>query len=76
MADWSEILIELQRAGSSYDNVRRKYLRELSDYTGRNVIVYYSGWLQKQGVNNVIINDLDKNALMTTIRRMARYRWL
>jgi membrane-bound ClpP family serine protease len=76
MADWSEILIELQRAGSSYDNVRRKYLRELSDYTGRNVIVYYSGWLQKQGVNNVIINDLDKNALMTTIKGLDRSKGL
>jgi ClpP class serine protease len=72
MADWSEILRELQQAGSSYDNVRRKYLRELSEYTGRNVIVYYSGWLQKQGINNVGINDLDKNAFMTTIKGLDR----
>lgn len=76
MADWSEILKELQQAGNSFDNIRRKYLRELSDYTGRNVIVYYSGWLQKQGNSNVIINDLDKNALMTTIRGLDRTKGL
>jgi ClpP class serine protease len=76
MADWSEILKELQQAGNGFDNIRRKYLRELSDYTGRNVIVYYSGWLQKQGNNNVIINDLDKNALMTTIRGLDRTKGL
>jgi ClpP class serine protease len=76
MADWSEILKELQQAGNTFDGVRRKYLRELSDYTGRNVIVYYSGWLQKPGNNNVIINDLDKNALMTTIRGLDRSKGL
>lgn len=72
MADWSDILRELQQAGSNFDTVRRKYLKELSQYTGRNVIVYYSGWLQKQGSNNVIINDLDKNAFMTTIKGLDR----
>jgi len=43
----NEILNETQSVGSGFDVVRRKYIKELSDYTGRNVIIYYSGWLQK-----------------------------
>jgi ClpP class serine protease len=76
MADWSEILKELQQ-GSNFDTVRRKYLRELSDHTNRNVIAYYSGWLQKNGAGNILmINDLDKNAFMTTIKGLDRSKGL
>jgi enoyl-CoA hydratase/carnithine racemase len=67
MPDWNQLLDEIKTAGSSFDVVRRKYLKRLSKVTGRNVIIYYSGWLQKPGVESAGINDADKIGLMTTI---------
>ena len=48
MANWKDILDELRESGSTHDIVRRKYLKRLQKITGRNVIAYYSGWLQKK----------------------------
>ena len=45
--------------------VRRKYLRQLNEHTGRNIILYASGWLQSQVPSEaVIISDEDIHALM------------
>ncbi|WP_226571267.1 SDH family Clp fold serine proteinase [Mangrovibacter yixingensis] len=55
---------------SPMDEVRRKYLKKLSKHTGRNVISYYSGFLQKGGDNIrhlLQMTDDDKNGLMTAI---------
>ncbi len=73
MADWKDILNELKESGSTHDIIRRKYLKRLNKITGRNVIVYYSGWLQKkfkelQG--DIGINDNDKNGFMTAIHKL------
>ena len=46
---------------------RRNYLKELSDYTGRNVIAYYSSWLSRQGQPNLDINDSDMTGFMNCI---------
>lgn len=70
MANWKDILNELNREGSTFDIVRRKYLKQLSTYTGRNTIAYYSGWLQKntKELQKVLgINDYDKNGFMAAI---------
>jgi len=68
MANWSELLKEIRQLGSPFDVLRRKYIKELSDYTNRNVICYYSGWLQKPELGAAVsVNDNDKNGLMTTI---------
>ncbi|MDR1315838.1 MAG: hypothetical protein LBK13_03095 [Spirochaetales bacterium] len=67
MPNWHNILNELQQMGSPFDVLRRKYIKELHNYTGRNVICYYSGWLQKKGIEEVAVNDSDKNGLMTVI---------
>lgn len=58
------------------DVVRRKYLKAVSDRTGRNVIAYYSGWLQRQSPTDTQVNDKDKNALMVCIHRMDRSKGL
>ena len=42
MPGWDDILSELGQTPSQHDFVRRKYLKELSDLTGRNVITYNS----------------------------------
>lgn len=66
MGSWNDILKEVNETQSQYDYVRRKYLKELSDYTGRNTIAYYSSWLNKQG-NNLEINDADMTGFMNCV---------
>lgn len=68
MPNWSELIKEIGQLGSPFDYLRRKYIGELSKYTKRNVICYYSGWLQKPELGPAVaVNDTDKNGLMTTI---------
>lgn len=68
MPNWNEISDEINSSGSTYDIIRRNYLQKIHEITGRNVIIYYSGWLQKQGISGLGINDNDKNGFMTTIQ--------
>lgn len=72
MANWNEILDELKATGSAHDVVRRNYLKKLHEKTGRNVIVYYSGWLQKPGLQGTELNDSDKNGFMNAIHGLDR----
>ena len=77
MPSWDQIQTEINQAGSTFDVVRRKYVRQLHELTGRNVIVYYSGWLEKaqlaqQGLTGFEVNDNDKNGFMSTIHQMDR----
>ncbi len=76
MANWNEILNEIRVSGSTYDVVRRKYLKNLFDITGRNVIAYYSGWLQKPGQHGIELNDADKNGFMNAINGLDRSKGL
>ncbi len=71
MPNWNQLLDEF-RAGSIYDVIRRRYLTKIGKTTGRNVILYYSGWLQKGNVPGVEINDDDKNGFMTVIHELDR----
>ncbi len=69
MPNWNDVIKEIastkeQDQVSPFDIVRRKYLGQLSAHTGRNVIAYYSGWLQKPAVFGTSINDEDKNGFM------------
>lgn len=81
MPTWNELLDECRLTGSGNDVVRRKYLKKLSKHTGRNVIVYYSGWLQKgdlarTGVRGFDVNDADKTGFMATINKLDRSKGL
>lgn len=78
MPSWNNILEEIQKSKrvDALDFVRRGYLRKLSEKTGRNVIAYYSGWLQKSGIKNTSISDDDKNGFMTVIHNMDRSKGL
>lgn len=78
---WNDLLMEVQTSGSTYDQIRRKYLRALHGIRGRNVIAYYSGWLQKPNLArepavNVGIDDADKNGFMSTIHGLDRTKGL
>jgi ATP-dependent protease ClpP protease subunit len=75
MPNFNDIVNEVNAAGSGFDLVRRKYIAELADYTKRNVIVYYSGWLQKpipQLQAAMAVNDNDKNGFMATIHQLDK----
>ena len=50
MPNWGDVLKEIQQSPkkNAIDCVRRKYLKQYYNYTGRNVIAYYSGWLNKE----------------------------
>jgi membrane-bound ClpP family serine protease len=81
MGNWIDLRREVEAAGNQYDIVRRKYLAELADVTGRNAIVYYSGWLQKGSAGRVpavemSVNDLDMSAFMATVHKLDRTRGL
>lgn len=76
MPNWNQILDELKEAGSTHDVVRRKYLQRLYRVTGRNVIIYYSGWLQKPGLQGQQVNDADKNGFMSVIHKLDREKGL
>jgi len=76
MGSWHDILNEIKERGSTHDIVRREYLRRLHDLTHRNVIIYYSGWLQKPDMLGTQVNDADKNGFMTVIHRLNRTKGL
>ena len=76
MPNWNQILNEIGASGSIHDVTRRRYLKKLQKLTRRNVIIYYSGWLQKQGTSGTDINDEDKNGFMTVIHQLDRKKGL
>lgn len=75
MPNWNTILEEMT-SQSTADIVRRKYLDQLFQYTDRNTISYYSGWLQKPTAPNLGINDYDKNGFMSAIHSLDRSKGL
>ncbi len=79
MPNWNQTLSELQaNSKGPHDLLRLKYLRMLHKHTGRNIIVYYSGWLQKAGVRGVDfgINDSDKTGFMTCSHQVDKSKGL
>ncbi|MEK5454539.1 S49 family peptidase [Bacillus sp. FSL R5-0586] len=75
MPNWNSVLDQIQTKGSASDSIRRQYLKDLSDYTGRNTIIYYSNFLQKTNIDQDFaihqsVNDNDKNGFMAMISNM------
>lgn len=72
MATWDEVLKQLGETPSQIDYIRRKYIKELSQLTGRNVIIYYSGFLtpriQQNPASNISIGDQDIEGFMSTVK--------
>ena len=77
MPNWGQVLAEIQgtRVDNPLDTIRRKYLKIMNEYTGRNVIAYYSGFLQKNNPNSAI-DDNDKNALMQAVYGLDKTKGL
>ena len=78
MPDWSEMLEELQKGKVTPDGIRRRYLNELHELTKRNVIIYYSGWLQKPELDGTLtqINHVDKTGFMNVLHGLDHSKGL
>ena len=80
MPNWKEVLEEIanlgQQANQALDVIRRKSLKKVYEHTGRNTIAYYSGWLQKPGTRDVIVNDKDISGFMLNIHKLDKTKGL
>ena len=78
MPNWGEILKEIQGVvvDNPLDVVRRKYLATMEKYTGRNIIAFYSGCVQKPGSSAIYIDENDRNALMQVVYGLDRTKGL
>lgn len=70
MAGWDDVLKEIKETHTQQDYIRKKYLKNLYSYTNRNIIAYYSSWLDKPNVENIDINDEDMNGFMNAAKGM------
>lgn len=71
MPSWDALQKEIRQVSPAHDQIRRKYLRELAELTGRPAIIYYSGWNEKgtiPGLDSVFaISDSDNDGFMAAI---------
>jgi len=82
MPDWSEILDEInasdpERPGA-IDSIRQKYLQNLANYTERNILGFYSGWLQKPRMRSphFSISDDVMPGFMTAVNKLDKSKGL
>lgn len=73
---WGQVLEKLHSAENPLDMMRKKYLRIMNQYTGRNIITYYSAFIQKPGIDGTGIDDNDKNAFMQAVCGLDRSKGL
>jgi len=69
MPTWGNILGEIRSTlatnPAALDEIRKKYIKELADYTGRNTIVYFAKWTTNDVPANLIsVNDEDMQGFM------------
>lgn len=61
---------------STFDIVRSRNIAALSNYTGRNVICYYSGWLSRPYSFGMDIQDDDRNGFMMAVHGLDKAKGL
>lgn len=84
MPNFREVLEEIQReqiqalhrGDTAPDRIRRQYLGQLHQKTGRNVIAYYSAFLSKPAAPYSSITDEDKNGFMMAVHQLDRSKGL
>ncbi|MBO9057499.1 hypothetical protein JYQ29_10940 [Curtobacterium flaccumfaciens pv. flaccumfaciens] len=62
-AEWTDV-----NGNVDVDGMRRKYLSQLADLTGRNVVVYQTDWMKPGAGNDASINLHDVQGLMEVFR--------
>lgn len=77
MPDLKQIIDEISSVSSPCDTIRQKYIQEFAKYRNRNVIIYYSGWLQiSVPLAEVSITDSDINGFMTNLHGLDKSKGL
>lgn len=76
MPSWGEVLKQIKTAENPLNTMRHHYLDVMHQYTGRNVIAYYSAFIQKPGITGTSIDDNDKNAFMQAVYKLDRDKGL
>lgn len=78
MPSWNDILIKLQSGDVGFDELRKQYLNSIHQNTGRNVIAYYSGFIQRAEMLGAqgSVNDDDKNGFMNAVHSLDRTKGL
>jgi ATP-dependent protease ClpP protease subunit len=61
---------------NSKDSERHHHLKRMKQHTGRNVICYYSGFLQNSDRGDTGINDKDLHGFMSTVYRLDKSKGL
>lgn len=73
MPTWGQLLGEIRtqiQGGDqqAFDTIRNKYLKELSDFTGRDTVVYATRWTSGDAPPNLVsITDEDIHAFMEAV---------
>ena len=84
MPTWSTLLNESQKNTTNQNpnggidflfSKKREYIKRLSEKTGRNTILYFSGFLQKSSID-ASIGDLDINAFMENVHGLDKSKGL
>lgn len=77
MADFNKVIEEIKETEfiNPIDSVRRKYISKFAEMTGRNVICYYSDFLNSNHID-VSITDRDLIGFMTVIHGMDKSKGL
>lgn len=83
MPNFTEVTRQIEEearvARDPHDIVRQRHINKFAELTERNVVAYYSGWLQHPGAKYgpaVSINDEDKNGFMACFHQMEFERGL
>lgn len=84
MPSWNDILLEIQATASpgnagvvlNYDQILKKYVSKLSQKRNKNVIVYYSDWLNQLKGPNIDINDGDMVGFMNAAYSLDKKKGL
>lgn len=71
----NDIIDILQSDPEKVDAIRKEFIKDLSEYTGRNVITYYSSWMTR-AANNQDINDSDMTGFMSAVHGLDREKGL
>ena len=76
MPSWGELVSRAQDGCVDLDALRHGAVSSLASYRNRNVICYYSGWLQRSSSPDIAICDNDMNGLMNALHGLDRKRGL
>ena len=74
MPSWNDLIQKIKNNPNSLDNIRRDQLKKFQQYRKRNLICYYSGWLDKPNmpVSFTSINDSDIHSFMCVLKDLDK----